>query len=232
MNGFFFSSDDNIFGYLIADLRQNMVKVNNNYQRNVTRAYDMLTNFVFASPRHHHTKRTRDKGNTKDRGGHGGRDHTFVQHIAPSGTVFFPGLDSRTSYQIKYFNYEKCRHYDNQCPDPKRDGTPNNSGQHPEQIGRFLAQGSSGGAVSEKWLLLDSCSTIICAKNNSIVSNINVIPSEEHLRIYSNGGHIYYTIRGALYIVPICIYVNDNSMVNILSMKEVAYSVRVTMDTK
>ena len=41
-----------------------------------------------------------------------------------------------------------------------------------------------------------------------------------------------YTMRGTLYILPMGIYVNDNSMANILSLKKVSYSFRVTMDTK
>ena len=57
-------------------------------------------------------------------------------------------------------------------------------------------------------------------------------PIGEHLHIYSNGYHMYYTMRGILDILPMDIYVNDNSMSNIFSLKEVAYSFCVTMDTK
>ena len=55
---FLSSSDYNRFGYLIVDLRQYMLKGNNNYPRNVTSAYDMLTSFELASPRRHCTERT------------------------------------------------------------------------------------------------------------------------------------------------------------------------------
>ena len=80
---FFFSSYYNRFGSLIADLRQDMLKGNNNYQRTVTSAYDMLTHFELAYTRRHHNERTGDKGNRKNHGGRGGRDHTCVQHTAP-----------------------------------------------------------------------------------------------------------------------------------------------------
>ena len=43
---------------------------------------------------------------------------------------------------------------------------------------------------------------------------------------------MYYTMRGTLDILPMGIYVNDNSMVNILSLKKVSDYFRVTMDTK
>ena len=41
-----------------------------------------------------------------------------------------------------------------------------------------------------------------------------------------------YTIRGTLDILPIGIYGNDNSVANILSLKEVADYFCVTIDTK
>ena len=104
---FLSSSDYNIFGSLIADLRQEILKVSNNYPRNVTSAYDMLTHFELESPRRHHTERTGDKRNRENHGGCGGRDHTFVQHTTPYVTVFISGIDSRTSYLIKCFNCEK-----------------------------------------------------------------------------------------------------------------------------
>ena len=93
------------------------------------------------------------------------------------------------------------------------------SGKNWAQIGRCLAQGSSCGAVINNWILLDSCSTFICSKNDSIISKVTVIPLEEHLCVYSNGCHTYYTMRGILDILPMDIYVNDNSMATIFYLK-------------
>ena len=159
-------------------------------------------------------------------------DHIPVQHTTPLVTFFITGLNGRTSYRIKFLNCEECRNCENQFLEPTKDGMPNNSRQNLAQICRCIVQGSSGGGVINNWLLLDSCSTIIFAKNNSIVSNITVIPSEENLRLYSNGVHTDYNMRGTVYILPMIIYVNDNSMANILSFKKVAYYFHVTMYTK
>ena len=57
-------------------------------------------------------------------------------------------------------------------------------------------------------------------------------PSEEHLQVYCNGGHMEYTMRGTMDMLPMGVYVNDNSMENILSIKEVVDSFHVTMYTK
>ena len=59
-----------------------------------------------------------------------------------------------------------------------------------------------------------------------------MIPLEKHLCLYSNGGHMECTMRGILDILLMYIYVNDKSMANILSLKGVADSFYVTMDTK
>ena len=41
---------------------------------------------------------------------------------------------------------------------------------------------------------------------------------------------MYYTMRGTLDILPMGIYLNDNSMANILYLKEVGDSLRVNME--
>ena len=158
----------NRFASLIIDPRKDTLKGNNNYPGTVIRAYDILTCFDLAPPRCHCTDRTGDKGNRENCGGRGGRDHTFFQHTVPSGTVFITYLKNRMLYRIKRFNCEKWGHYDKQLPEPTIDGTPKKSGQNMAQTVRYLTQGSSGGAVSNKWLLLESYSTISCAQKKKL----------------------------------------------------------------
>ena len=57
-------------------------------------------------------------------------------------------------------------------------------------------------------------------------------PSEEHFRVYSNGGHMDYTVRETLYILPLRIYLNDNPIADTISLREVADYFHVTMYTK
>ena len=58
-----------------------------------------------------------------------------------------------------------------------------------------------------------------------------MIPPEEHVQVYINGGHMEYTMKSTLKNFAIHIYVNNNSMKNILYLKEVVNYFRVTMDT-
>ena len=109
-------SDYNRSGSLIVDIRQDMLKGNNNYPRNVTSAYDMLTRFDLDSPRCHHNKRMVE--NVADK----------IMEAVVEGTIHwsntqhhrvkssFPGLYGHTPYCIKCFNCEKWGHYDNQFP--------------------------------------------------------------------------------------------------------------------
>ena len=46
-----------------------------------------------------------------------------------------------------------------------------------------------------------------------------VRPPVENLRVYSNGGHMEYTMKDNLNIIHMSIYVNNNSMENILYLK-------------
>ena len=146
-----------------------MLKGNINYPSTVSSAYDMLTNFELSYPTSRNIECKGDKGNKENDGGHGGRDHTFFQHTVTSGKVFITGIDGHTSYFINCFDCEKWGNYENQCPEPTQDSTSNKSGVNMAQISRCLTQGSIVGAVSDKWLLLDSCYNISCAKNNTIV---------------------------------------------------------------
>ena len=132
------SSDYNRFGPLISDLRQDMPRGKINYPRTFTNEYCMLTLFDLADPRHHHIGRTGDKGNGKNHGGRGRRDHTLVQHIAPLGTVLVKDIVTLMSYCIKCFNSEKWVHYENQCPEPTRDETPKTQDKIWHKLGGVL----------------------------------------------------------------------------------------------
>ena len=71
---FLSSSDYDRFVSIIAYLRQDMPKGNYNYLSIATNTYAMIKRFEFAPPRHHCIRRTGDKGNRENCGGHGGRE--------------------------------------------------------------------------------------------------------------------------------------------------------------
>ena len=84
----------------------------------------------------------------------------------------------------------------------------------------------------DDWLLLDSCSTVSCMKNEAFVTSVTQRSRDDSLRVYTNGGHQDYCMTGILQILPLEVYVNPSSMANIVSLKDVYKRYRVTMDTK
>ena len=85
----------------MEDLKQGIIKGINNCPRNVASSYDMLTHFELEARRHQKNRRTGDRGNRNNYGGHGGQDHMFIKHNLPSGTVFTLGIENFKSYHIK-----------------------------------------------------------------------------------------------------------------------------------
>ena len=70
-----------------------------------------------------------------------------------------------------------------------------------------------------------------CVRNKNLVENINACKDTEVTRVYTNGGHVDYTRKAKLQILPFEVFFNESSMANILSLKDVAFKFKITMDT-
>ena len=71
-------------------------------------------------------------------------------------------------------------------------------------------------------LLLDTGSTFSGVRNSSkLVSNVRSCTDDEVLTASTNGGTVVYNKIGDLNFLPLKVYVNDNSLVDVLSMKDV-----------
>ena len=91
-----------------------------------------------------------------------------------------------------------------------------------------------GGDVINKWLiLLDTCLTASVIYNMSLVSNISHCNANETLEILKNGGSQNFKNKGIFNLFNMKIHINEHSMVNTLSLKDVASipGARLTMDT-
>ena len=128
----------------------------------------------------------------------------------------------------------KCHaygHISSQCPQ-----TNVNSNVQALQFGISLTQthDSSNSFIDPSWILLDTCSTDSVFANLSMVTNHRNCRNDEILRIHTNGGTQTFHQLGDLKFLPLKVHVNEKSMANILSLKDVAAldEVRVTMDSK
>ena len=70
-----------------------------------------------------------------------------------------------------------------------------------------------------------------CICNKELVENITACKDTEVTRVYTNGGHVDYTHKANLQILPFEVFFNESSMANILSLKDVASKFKITMDT-
>ena len=70
-----------------------------------------------------------------------------------------------------------------------------------------------------------------CVNNDTLVSAVMMCNHQDSICVYTYGGHKDYHMVGNLNIFPIPVFVNPDSMANILSLQDVSKKFRVTMDT-
>ena len=106
------------------------------------------------------------------------------------------------------------------------------------QVGFCLAQKGSLNLMEDVdlgGLLLDTGSTFSGVRNSSkLVSNVRSCTDDEVLTASTNGGTVVYNKIGDLNFLPLKVYVNDNSLVDVLSIKDVLQipDLYVTMDSR
>ena len=89
----------------------------------------------------------------------------------------------------------------------------------------------SDGSINRARILLDSCSTLSCVCNPTMVTNIRLCVEEELMTVYTNRGQVTYDNVGTFSLFPFEVYFAEDSMANILLLKDVSSRYRVTMDT-
>ena len=216
------SSKGNVFGPLLKELQNDMMKGNDNYPTTITRAYDLINRYETVNQQASVRRNPVRNGNPSFR-----RAHQFAQETreAPAGTVFVPGTDGSTLHTMRCYECGQWGHGRRTCP-----SRPNQTGTGLTQVGVCLTAAHDG--INNDWLLLDSCSTVSCMKNEAFVTDVTHRSLDESLRVYTNGGHQDYRMTGTLQVLPLEVYVNPGSMANIISLRDVFEKYRVTMDTK
>ena len=126
-----------------------------------------------------------------------------------------PGNDGQT-HNVRCFNCNKWGHYASICTEPQR-----RTGFSSLIYGSILTQERTRTTIPHDWVLLDSCSTDCVFKNPNLVSSITKCTPQEELEMYTNGGSLVYRHMGQFNFLPLSVYFNDQSIANILSLKQV-----------
>ena len=157
-----------------------------------------------------------------DQGGHQfyqGRGKGRSDQYVPSIDEHVAGNDGKIHEGVTCYSCNLFGHYSDQCPTNGGRGGSQNM-----QIGFCLAQKGSSDSMEDVdlgGLLLDTGSTFSGVRNsNRLVSNLRSCTDDEVLTANSNGGTVVYNKIGDLNFLPLKVYVNDNSLVDVLSMKD------------
>ena len=91
-----------------------------------------------------------------------------------------------------------------------------------------------GSCIKKDMLLLDTCSSISTVFNKELIRNCSVLDVRDHVQLLANGnGNMIYKHEGDLNLLPLKVYYNEESMANVLAMKDIVSipGVKITMDT-
>lgn len=166
------------------------------------------------------------RGGTNGGRGQAGRDDVrvvFAQRGANQKEV--RGVDG-TLVERTCWNCQNWGHLSNNCPEAPRGGRTGTTMFH-----RCMSQ--LLGDIPSTWIILDTASTLSCAHNFELVTNVRKCDPGNEITALTNGGSKHFDKEADLKLLPIKMAMNPTSMANIVSMKDVTslQGVKVVMDS-
>ena len=229
---FFTHADAKRFGSLVATAQNDYVSGIDKYPKTVSKAYDMLVNFV--NPNRSHGIDDQDGGmsfyqdGSNRNPGRGGQARNN-----PGGRGRGAGGNRSTGSG----NNDEDNHANVEAAD--EDSGVGSATNNSTQDDAYLTQSSFNIECIEHlvlrhdlprmWLLLDSCSTTDIFANASLLRDIQSAPTPVWIRC--NAGRVKLTQQGMFGNYPHPVWYNPKGVANILSLANVTKNYRVTMDS-
>ena len=133
------------------------------------------------------------------------------------------GHDDKVWEGIECYNCRKWGHYSPDCPSSTVDGK---EGAQHLQLGLCMVHCNVTGSEGSKKLhflegfLLDMGSSFSGVRLGNHVIKVRKCKNDEVITASTNGGTIVYDEIGELTLFPLTVHVNDSSLANILSLKD------------
>jgi len=199
-------ADPRRYGTLITELSNQYAMGMDNYPTDLTAAYGLLVNYK--TPVNSGGARREQQASPE----------ASAMTFAQQGAV--PGASGAVHEHITCFNCHNMGHYASDCP--------SSTGVTIVQYGFNLTQAPCKAKLSNRWILLDTQSTISVFNNPTMLTNIRA--SDHTLRAFTNGGYQDSNFVGDFpNLGPV--WYNSESIANILSLSHVRKVCRITMDT-
>jgi hypothetical protein len=223
-----------------GDLQQQLVEATyvgrDEYPETPAAVYDLLVRHAGLYQSRQHGPRDSDRSRQRQRETNnpsGVNRVMFLQRNNEDVTPV-PGTDGRI-VDAECYRCLQLGHVARMCPVAAAELTTvrraNSRNASMLQIALNFAQGED--QIPSTWILLDTCSTASVARTRSLVKDIKACSANEVLTVHTNGGTKSFLETAEFKLLPIKVHFNEDSMANILSLKDVASlpNVRVRMDT-
>ena len=222
------------YGRKIEENEDRDAKGKDEYPTTLVQAFDTLTSWSLLN-----VKRARNRDHP-----YGSRTGTtFVQvselTVTEDGETYVHGINSH-GQQVplkRHITCSRCQkkgHYADKCPERNGGaGGTQQSGTTMVQVGVSCTQQKEDSPIPSSMIILDSASTNSCFMNKHLVKNISEVAEEDHLVIISTGGATTFQQKAECKLLPMDVWYNEESLANILSLKEVSNldGVKVVLDT-
>jgi hypothetical protein len=209
------------YGVLAAELKNSYAKGQNDYPTDLATAFALVN--MYETPRNeqlqqqnivnhkekHHPRIEQSTPHTIAKTEDG---YTFAQNTIRTSPI--AGTDGRLFERVLCYNCQSYGHYAGNCNESNTKGTTL------VHHGVVMTQTDDRkySRISKEWILLDTQSTVSVFNNRQYLANIR--KSKETLRAITNGGYQDSYMVGEFPNLG-TVWYNQNSIANILSMKEV-----------
>lgn len=223
---FLLSSDPNRYGPLMAEVENSYTRGTSSYPNSLTKAYDMLVNYVDPSKKRSSDERGQQgmsffqegvpepersgRGAGRGRGGRGrnqGRGATQHQSPGPGSSPENSGANNDTSAEQNPYVMLHCS---------------------PDLQVATLAQPYAN--IPDTWILADSCSSVDIMSSRELLHDIHNVDAP--LTLHCNAGTVTISQQGYLGDYPEPVWYHPEGIANILSLRNITRHYRVTLDSK